>query len=82
MKRLWQYLVRQEALQEIFIRYIFTRRKPSPSVVDDSVAADELDDEQHQPDPIRVIHKDQDSISAFCISKVKHLRLFCKGQTR
>ena len=69
MKRLWRYLVRQEAVQEIFIRYIFTRKRAVP-VVDDSVPNDEVDDDAPLPDPIRIIHKDQDSITAFCISKV------------
>ena len=28
--RLWQYLVRQENIQEVFVRYIFARKRPAP----------------------------------------------------
>ncbi|GAB6032390.1 hypothetical protein CHUAL_011029 [Chamberlinius hualienensis] len=73
LKRLWLYLVRQEDVQEIFIRYIFSRRKQTLHVaLEDNTSADDIDSDHPLPDPIRIIHKDQDSISAFCISKINN----------
>ncbi|XP_037874527.1 dmX-like protein 2 isoform X1 [Bombyx mori] len=76
-RRLWSFLVRQEPVQELFIRAVFSRRRTaSLSAVDagggDSRAAAALqqrnrDFELHNP--VRIIHKEQDSISAFCLNK-------------
>lgn len=30
VERLWNYLVRQEHVQEVFVRYIFGRKRPAP----------------------------------------------------
>lgn len=86
MKRLWNYLVRQELVQPIFIRYIWGQRKTINGVnqyvppMDANVETDYADkednanqDQQHQNlmprlDPTRIVHKDQDLISAFCVN--------------
>lgn len=94
-RRLWNYMVRQELCQEIFIRAIFGKRKTfnfdqptslntgntgpsiSNSVVDFSqhsevggVNFSNNKEQNHQlmAEPVRIIHKDQESISAFCIN--------------
>ena len=84
IKRLWRFLVHQEPVQCIFIRYIFGKSKPvtgptakvmdkdegdtASRVGDESLhnygAADEKDGK------LRIIHKEQDNITAFCINKV------------
>nr|XP_045610736.1 dmX-like protein 2 [Procambarus clarkii] len=104
--RLWNYLVRQEEVQDVFVRYIFGRKRPTPepaqyaeqgedamSDVGDGVdgsgtgeGGSETGAENHQEpsehggpsldssvnslEPVRIIHKEQDSITAFCINKV------------
>lgn len=84
-RRLWNFLVRQEQVQDIFIRAIFGKRKsmstteetvniisPSNSVVDGGISAtaggEGIANTQaaNVSDPVRIIHKDQESISAFC----------------
>ncbi|XP_044135572.1 LOW QUALITY PROTEIN: dmX-like protein 2 [Bufo gargarizans] len=81
VKRLWHYLVKQELLQETFIRYIFTKkRKQSESVEDsaerfrvDSIA--DLQKNQVEADlgypggKAKIIHKESDIIMAFAINK-------------
>lgn len=105
-RRLWNYLVRQEAVQEIFIRAVFGKKRGGSSTVDGnstaaSVAgdtgsasgklfetcsprcehlfifdyisvADHHSSHHNGPvqEPVRIIHKDQESISAFCINNV------------
>ncbi|OQR78759.1 dmX protein 2 [Tropilaelaps mercedesae] len=71
-RRLWNYLVRQEDCQEYFIKYIFSPPKRQPLMLGDSGAEEE--DENTAFRPIRVIHKDQESISAFCVNR-------CNGNT-
>ncbi|XP_068239086.1 dmX-like protein 2 isoform X2 [Palaemon carinicauda] len=105
VQRLWNYLVRQEEVQDIFVRYIFGRKRPAPEPahysdhVDDAMSdVDGLEgsgtgeggsemggESHHEPsehggpssetavqslEPVRIIHKEQDSITSFCINKV------------
>ncbi|RWS31393.1 dmX-like protein 2 [Leptotrombidium deliense] len=72
IKRLWDYLVRQEPVQEIFIRYIFGKSKSALAEKreiseDFGSVKDESKNGSHET--IRVVHKDQDNISSFCINK-------------
>lgn len=93
-KRLWNFMVRQELCQDIFIRAIFGKRKTftfeapsamgqgaslpsvSNSVVDFSQHSEmggtnfssREQNQQRMAEPVRIIHKDQESISAFCIN--------------
>ncbi|XP_022257757.1 dmX-like protein 2 isoform X5 [Limulus polyphemus] len=67
-KRLWNFLVRQEPVQDIFIRYIFSRRHAH--VQENSAGQDTDSVDYPTPDLVRVIHKDQDSITTFCVSKI------------
>lgn len=100
IRRLWNYMVHQEACQDVFIRAIFGKRKTftfdtaqshstqagnapsiSNSVVDFSQHSDAIvnnfggsggKDHQQLPEPVRIIHKEQESISAFCINLSNH----------
>lgn len=82
--RLWCYLVRQESVQDIFIRAVFGKRRSLSSILDtnhsggDSVTRGATSGEDKGsdsgttslPEPVRIIHKEQDSISAFCLNQV------------
>ncbi|XP_039758479.1 dmX-like protein 2 isoform X1 [Pararge aegeria] len=76
-RRLWNFLVRQELVQEVFIRAVFSRRRTQSMSAE--VHADGRagciphqtrvqDDDLHSP--VRIIHKEQDSIAAFCLNRV------------
>ncbi|KAL1420955.1 hypothetical protein MTO96_004323 [Rhipicephalus appendiculatus] len=89
-RRLWNYLVRQEGVQDLFIRYLFSHKvTPLPDTQGQAQATkgqtqppkegltttpggegDDRSIDGGVPDPVRIIHKDQESISAFCISQV------------
>nr|XP_024216080.1 dmX-like protein 2 isoform X4 [Halyomorpha halys] len=70
-RRLWSYLVRQEPVTELFVKCVFGKRPHSRSGESRSD-----DGTPHHPtpnavpEPIRLIHKDQDQISAFCLNQV------------
>ncbi|RWS14486.1 dmX-like protein 2, partial [Dinothrombium tinctorium] len=73
IKRLWNYLVRQEPVQEIFIRYIFGKPKSviaeSKRELTDDVSVKDDARNGGNPEAIRIVHKDQDNISSFCINR-------------
>lgn len=64
-KRLWTYLVHQEIVQDIFIRAVFGKRR-SLSFGEESLPQPE----PPQQEPVRIIHKEQDSIAAFTLNQV------------
>ncbi|XP_060116311.1 dmX-like protein 2 isoform X3 [Heteronotia binoei] len=80
-KRLWHFLVKQELLQDTFLRYTFAKkRKQSESVEDreeqvtqNSLAEDEknkVEAELGYPGgKAKIIHKESDMIMAFAINK-------------
>uniref|UniRef100_A0A665TIK5 Dmx like 1 n=1 Tax=Echeneis naucrates TaxID=173247 RepID=A0A665TIK5_ECHNA len=60
VKRLWQFLVKQEEIQETFIRNIFTKKRDP----------NETESELGCPGgKARIIHKESDIITAFAINK-------------
>nr|KAG5690690.1 hypothetical protein BaRGS_013476 [Batillaria attramentaria] len=69
VKRLWFHLLRQECLQETFLRYVY--RKPHHHHVDseDESLRTGSSDEQKVPEPMKVVHKEQDIISSFAINQ-------------
>jgi len=76
-RRLWNFLVRQELVQELFIRSIFSRQTRAPGSSSLPPMSQEVKSctgsetpNQQLPDPVRIIHKEQDSISAFCLNLV------------
>ena len=70
-KRLWNYLVRQERVQDVFIRYIFSKPKSIRTQMSEMGSANDVSD-AHNPEPTRIVHKDQENISAFCINRTNH----------
>ncbi|KAL0271823.1 UNVERIFIED_CONTAM: hypothetical protein PYX00_008798 [Menopon gallinae] len=79
-RRLWCYLVRQEPVQDIFIRCVFGKKRSLSTLLDnvtfDNVKMNGGEERKHEnggvylPEPVRIIHKEQDSISAFCLNQV------------
>ncbi|KAM6150367.1 dmX-like protein 1 isoform 6-T6 [Erethizon dorsatum] len=81
VKRLWQYLVKQEEIQETFIRNIFTKRRClNESLGDNSEAIKNSVVEEPSINKIeadlgcpggkaRIIHKESDIITAFAVNK-------------
>ncbi|NWY59693.1 DMXL1 protein, partial [Chionis minor] len=60
VKRLWQYLVKQEEVQETFIRNIFTKKR----------CLNEIEVDLGYPGgKARIIHKESDIITAFAVNK-------------
>uniref|UniRef100_A0A8I6A9G2 DmX-like protein 1 n=1 Tax=Rattus norvegicus TaxID=10116 RepID=A0A8I6A9G2_RAT len=60
VKRLWQYLVKQEEIQETFIRNIFTKKR----------CLNEIESDLGYPGgKARIIHKESDIITAFAVNK-------------
>ncbi|KAJ8285262.1 hypothetical protein GJAV_G00024780 [Gymnothorax javanicus] len=81
VKRLWQYLVKQDQVQETFIRNIFTKKRDQNELVEDRnenvkySVMEEPSWNQIEADlgypggKARVIHKESDIITAFAINK-------------
>ncbi|CAH2049435.1 unnamed protein product, partial [Iphiclides podalirius] len=79
-RRLWSYLVRQEQVQDVFIRAVFSRRRAQSQGAEGAGGGGaegrggcvphqpRPDDDLHSP--VRIIHKEQDSIAAFCLNRV------------
>ncbi|KAM4746857.1 dmX-like protein 2 isoform 2-T2 [Rhinophrynus dorsalis] len=63
VKRLWHYLVKQELLQESFIRYTFTKKRKQSEVEADL---------GYPGGKAKVIHKESDIIMAFAINKANN----------
>ncbi|XP_033633785.1 dmX-like protein 2 isoform X2 [Asterias rubens] len=66
-KRLWNYLVRQEVVQDIFITYIFKKKRGLEDTVDSVRGMAGFP--PATTSKVRVIHKDQEKIPAFCFNK-------------
>ncbi|XP_069480909.1 dmX-like protein 2 isoform X2 [Ambystoma mexicanum] len=60
VKRLWHFLVKQELLQELFIRYIFTKKRNQSEVEADL---------GYPGGKAKVIHRETDMIMAFTVNK-------------
>uniref|UniRef100_A0A8C4M6M2 Dmx like 2 n=1 Tax=Equus asinus asinus TaxID=83772 RepID=A0A8C4M6M2_EQUAS len=60
VKRLWHFLVKQEVLQETFIRYIFTKKRKQSEVEADL---------GYPGGKAKIIHKESDMIMAFAVNK-------------
>uniref|UniRef100_A0A8C0C097 Dmx like 2 n=1 Tax=Buteo japonicus TaxID=224669 RepID=A0A8C0C097_9AVES len=75
-KRLWHFLVKQELLQETFIRYIFTKKRKQSEVnkgcnfflKESSVITVEAD-LGYPGGKAKIIHKESDMIMAFAVNK-------------
>ncbi|XP_078283348.1 dmX-like protein 2 isoform X1 [Rhinoraja longicauda] len=82
VKRLWWYLVKQEILQDTFIRFIFTKKRRQSESVEDHVdqvkqnyvgdhrGSNKVEADMGYPGgKSKIIHKDSDAIMAFAINK-------------
>ncbi|XP_031425957.1 dmX-like protein 1 isoform X3 [Clupea harengus] len=81
VRRLWQYLVKQEEVQETFIRNIFTKKRDQNESFEDCrdygkcSGTEEANPNQIEADlgypggKARIIHKESDIITAFAINK-------------
>ncbi|KQK77593.1 hypothetical protein AAES_123971 [Amazona aestiva] len=81
VKRLWQYLVKQEEIQETFIRNIFTKKRclnesleehnetMKNSVVEEPIINKVETDMGYPGGKARIIHKESDIITAFAVNK-------------
>ncbi|XP_019742626.1 dmX-like protein 1 isoform X1 [Hippocampus comes] len=80
VKRLWQFLVKQDEVQETFIKNIFTKKHDAGELVEDQTdmkysGMDETGNHQTESDlgcpggKARIIHKESDIITAFAINK-------------
>lgn len=80
-RRLWNFLVRQPVVQDVFVRYVFGNKPKSAIIEDDegftngdgTTATGEKDkpDKQQEVRPqeiVRIVHRDHDNISSFCIN--------------
>ena len=83
IKRLWRFLIHQETVQCLFIRYIFGKSKPPGPAAKITVERDETETAsrvgeeslnnfggEERDGRLKIIHKEQDNITAFCINKV------------
>ncbi|XP_066499855.1 dmX-like protein 1 isoform X2 [Hoplias malabaricus] len=81
VKRLWQYLVKQEEVQETFIRNIFTKKRDQTESVEDFTDSmkysimeepglNQIEADLGYPGgKARIIHKESDIVTAFAINK-------------
>ncbi|CAD7688003.1 unnamed protein product [Nyctereutes procyonoides] len=81
VKRLWQYLVKQEEIQETFIRNIFTKKRCLNESLEDNCETiknsmmEEPNTNKIEADlgypggKARIIHKESDIITAFAVNK-------------
>ncbi|KAK3098460.1 hypothetical protein FSP39_019692 [Pinctada imbricata] len=68
IKRLWFHLIRQEPVKEVFLRHIFRRRKePMQDSTDSSLTNSE--GSTTYKEPMKIIHKEQDLITAFALNQ-------------
>ncbi|XP_006134554.1 dmX-like protein 1 isoform X3 [Pelodiscus sinensis] len=81
VKRLWQYLVKQEEVQETFIRNIFTKKRClnesledhsetiKNTMMEEPIFNKVESDLEHPGGKARIIHKESDIITAFAVNK-------------
>ncbi|MGH0142219.1 UNVERIFIED_CONTAM: hypothetical protein FKN15_038350 [Acipenser sinensis] len=63
VKRLWHFLVKQDVLQDTFIRYIFTKKRKQSEVEADL---------GYPGGKAKIIHKESDIIMAFAVNKASN----------
>ncbi|XP_043103136.1 dmX-like protein 1 isoform X3 [Puntigrus tetrazona] len=70
VRRLWQYLVKQEEVQETFIRNIFIKKRDQNETVPPDSTHNQVEADLGFPGgKARIIHKESDIITAFAINK-------------
>ncbi|XP_022097370.1 dmX-like protein 2 isoform X2 [Acanthaster planci] len=79
-KRLWNYLVRQEVVQDIFITYIFKKKRGMEDMVDSVRGLPAFG--TVPTSKVRIIHKEQEKIPAFCFNKADWKNVTMNGEYR
>ncbi|PIK56051.1 putative dmX-like protein 2 [Apostichopus japonicus] len=83
VQRYWNFLVRQEAIQDVFIKYIFEKNKTDET---DSAIYTDSGSESRSKAPrsgkVRIIHKEQDRIPAFCFNQADWRNISLNGEFR
>ncbi|GFS07033.1 DmX-like protein 2 [Elysia marginata] len=69
IKRLWFHLLKQEPLRDIFMRYVYKKRQEPDESMMGSVRTTSSGFEQPVKDPMKIVHKEQDIITAFAINQ-------------
>ncbi|XP_069136751.1 dmX-like protein 2 [Argopecten irradians] len=68
IKRLWFHLLKQSSLKDVFLRYIY-RKKKIPQMEESVSQSDGPDGSVKIKDPMKIIHKEQDIITAFALNQ-------------
>uniref|UniRef100_G1K3L5 PRKR-interacting protein 1 homolog n=1 Tax=Xenopus tropicalis TaxID=8364 RepID=G1K3L5_XENTR len=82
LRRLWHFLVKQELLQDSFIRYAFTKKRKQSESVEDNTEHYKVNSD-HQKNKVeadlgypggkaKIIHKESDIIMAFAVNKANN----------
>ncbi|GFO28212.1 Dmx-like protein 2 [Plakobranchus ocellatus] len=69
IKRLWFHLIKQESLRDIFLRYVYKKRQEPDDSMIGSMKTSSSENEQPVKDPMKIVHKEQDIITAFAINQ-------------
>ncbi|XP_055901191.1 dmX-like protein 2 isoform X3 [Biomphalaria glabrata] len=72
IKRLWFYLLQQDKLKDIFIRYVYRKRKELEDSEMGSMRTSSSDYEHQVKEPMKIIHKEQDIITSFAINQANN----------
>lgn len=79
-RHLWMYLVHQEIVRDIFIRAVFGKRRSVSCALEDGSPITAEGEGPVPSEPVRIIHKEQDSIAAFSLNQVRTLVLPKNGK--
>ncbi|XP_035825075.1 dmX-like protein 2 [Aplysia californica] len=69
IRRLWFQLLRQDSLKDLFLRYIYRKKKEPEENEAASMKTSSSDNEQQVRDPMKIIHKEQDIITSFTLNQ-------------
>jgi hypothetical protein len=87
LRRLWNMLVREDVVQDYFIRFVFGKKRSEDAMSLWEMSTDNrtmnknennkvgdgeesTEDEPVAIGPVRIVHKEHESISAFCVNQV------------
>ncbi|XP_052281684.1 dmX-like protein 2 isoform X4 [Dreissena polymorpha] len=68
IKRLWFHLLKHDLLKDVFVRYVFKKQRPQDMIPREDSSMEGLDSPKVAP-PFKIIHKEQDIITAFALNQ-------------